>query len=468
MNNETNNFNSNGTNMTPNGGVPVPPNPTMPVNNGMETVNPAYNGQAAPQVQPTPMPSEPVNNPGPAVVNPAPESINLQPVGVVTPVTNAPEPPPVATPLEATPLNAQTVMNPSNVGATAPMGQPMNQDAMNGMVPPVVPPSSNNNIGMIGGVPVPPSVPTDPGKKDKKKPKISMPILILLIVVLIAAIGFGIYYFLNTSETKTQASITPTLTTVELGTVLTEEARFFVRASGDVDLNACTLTTNLDTNTVGTYEYSVTCGNLSTGTQTVEVLDTTAPAIEVNEVIVTPNTEVLPEDFISSIDDASEVTFEFVDGEVDTSTEGEFEINILASDEYENTTSVVATLIVTNNAPQTYMICENDFTSSLDAEISGYYRLGITSRGELYNIHKNITYVFEDATLYNEAVAEITNSNTFDGLEGEFYTDEEGLTVEVSMEMTPEEIAEDMGLDTFPTTESEIDTLFEYTCEYED
>ena len=146
MNNETNNFNSNGTNMTPNGGVPVPPNPTIPVNNGMETVNPAYNGQAAPQVQPTPMPSEPVNNPGPAVVNPAPESINLQPVGVVTPVTNAPEPPPVATPLEATPLNAQTVMNPSNVGPTAPMGQPMNQDAMNGMVPPVVPPSSNNNI----------------------------------------------------------------------------------------------------------------------------------------------------------------------------------------------------------------------------------------------------------------------------------------------------------------------------------
>ena len=184
--------------------------------------------------------------------------------------------------------------------------------------------------------------------------------------------------------------------------------------------------------------------------------------------IVAPNTEVLPEDFISSIDDASEVTFEFVDGEVDTSTEGEFEINILASDEYENTTPVVATLIVTNNAPQTYMICENDFTSSLDAEISGYYRLGITSRGELYNIHKNITYVFEDATAFNEAIAEITSSNTFDGLKGEFYTDEEGLTVEVSMEMTPEEIAEDMGLDTFPTTESEIDTLFEYTCEYED
>ena len=117
MNNESNNQNfnggmenlSNGNNMMNQNGM-TNPNP-IPNNQGFNTPNPNM------IPNPTPMPEQNMgtgntNIPNPMPIPPAGENINLEPAGMV-PQTPQPVNNNVAQPLEATSLNAQTVMNPT-------------------------------------------------------------------------------------------------------------------------------------------------------------------------------------------------------------------------------------------------------------------------------------------------------------------------------------------------------------------
>ena len=464
------------------------------VNSNMETLNAAPSMNPMPNNGPVPVPGAPVPPPQPETIpaNPAvppvmespvannmgngnfgqtmtpDQSINLQPAGMVEPQNNMPENN-VATPLEATSLNASTMMQEpqNNMMPNNNMNQTMfASPTMGGGMPPENP-NPNNTIGMMGGVPTPPPIPEEPTKKNKKK-KINTPLLIVLIVVLIAAIGFGVYYFLTASKAQTPAvNITPILKEVELGAEIGTDASYYATVTGGIAISSCTVNTNLDTATVGTYEYTVTCGNRTTPTQTVEVKDTKGPVIEVKEVVVAPNTEVTPEDFIDAVDDASEVTYSFVNP-VDTSVEGEYEVTILASDEYANETTVTATLVVNVNAPASYMYCEKTLDTQVNANTNVQYRFGITPEGELYNGSKLITYQFADQESYNEAVSTIEENGTFDGYQGKTFMDDQNYIITVSVDMDNASLAQDFSLSAFPTGEGDIQNLFENPCSYGD
>ena len=477
-NNEMNNQNMNSGNMNPNmetlnptpnnGPVPVPGVPETPPQPEVMPTNPTV-----PPVSPTPVAGNMgmegnfgnVNQQMNQVPN---QQVNLQPAGMVMPTQNNMPENNVATPLEATPLNANTMMQePQNNQMPNNMNQAMFMaNPMGGGMPPENP-NGNNTIGMMGGIPTPPPIPEEPKKKKSNK-KINTPLLIILIVVLIAAIGFGVYYFLNASKAQTAAvNITPILKQVELGADIGTDASYFATVTGGMAISNCTVNTNLDTATVGTYEYTVTCGNKTTPTQTVEVKDTKAPVIEVKEVVVTPNTVVNPEDFIDAEDDASEVTYSFVDP-VDTSVEGEYEVTILASDEYENETTVTATLVVSVNAPATYMYCETTVDTEVNATSNAQYRFGITAEGELYNGSKTLTYQFADQDSYNEAISGIEENGTFDGYQGKIFMDDQNYIITVSVDMDNTSLAQDFSLSQFPTGEGDIQNLFENPCNYGD
>ena len=475
MNNESNNQNfnggmenlSNGNNMMNQNGMPNP-NP-IPNNQGFNTPNPNM------IPNPTPMPEQNMgtgntNIPNPMPIPPAGENINLEPAGMVpqTPqqVNNN-----VAQPLEATSLNAQTVMNPApnQMG----MMDQNNMGTMNSANPnmmnntPTGAPNPNNNIGMMGGIPVPPPIPEEPKNKGKKKP-INTPLLIILIVVLIAAIGYGVYYFLTTSKSASNTvTVTPTLSELELGAEIGTGAEFYGRISPSSAASSCTVDTDLDTSKVGTYEYTITCDGKTTEPHIIEVKDTTAPEVEVKEVIVTPGTTVEADDFIESAIDESDVTFTFEE-EIDTSVEGEYEVNIIASDEYENTTTVVGSLIVDANAPQIFMYCNRDETTEQPATAYSEYRFGIDNQGLFYNGQKTITYEFETEADYLAAVETIETDGSLDGYEGRVYVDDDSYLITITIDMSETDLATDFNLDTFPTGEGDIEGLFDSPCEYGD
>ena len=448
MNNEMNNMNQNPTG-TPGNLNSANPNQIPPVG----TINPPQSNIPNASLVP------PVPNPG---LNAQPQTpgqtapINLNPAGVV------PETPPVVNnttaPLQATSLNSETILNP-----VLPQGQNMMPNNSTG-IPPM--PPLNNNFGMMGGVPTPPPMPEEP-KKDSKK-KINMPLLIVLAVVLVAAIGFGVYYFLVLSKPSVPApTIKPKFTEVELGTEIGETPADYVSVTG-VALSTCTLDTNLDSMTVGTYEFTVTCGNLSQ-TGTVKVEDTKAPTVTTKNLVVAPDVEVMPEDFVASYNDYSEVTFEFEE-EVDTSTVGEYKVSIIASDEYDNTNTIEATLTVSEDAPVEYLYCTREEETEQKAIAIAGYRFGITNDGSIYEgTEKIIAYKFEDEEGYNAAVTEIDEDGSLDGYEANISMDADALTITITIEnMTSDNLAADFNLDTFPTVDADVEGLFSGTCEYVD
>ncbi len=384
-------------------------------------------------------------------------SVNLQPEGVVPAVpTNTVETTPTIEPLMGTNLGPDTNLN---MNQNIPMGQP--QGVSDGMsnVP-------QNNIGMLGGVPVPPA-PEPPVEEKKKKPKMNKTFIFLLVVVLIAAIGVGVYYFLNTSKKKTGVTITPIVTDVlELGMDLPEDPRYYVNVSG-MNAKECSLESNVNTSIAGSYEWSVTCGSESTGKKTVMVRDTQPPVVTVKDVVVVPDSEVTADQFIDTAIDASEVTYKFEDGsEFDTSVEGTYEVNIVASDAYGNENVVTANLTVDSNAPVYYLSCEYEDISAKypEASITVKYKYGINSFQNVYSRKELIEYFFDDDS-FEEAVMDV-KENEFDGWIGKVTTNSSAETILIEIDLTVDDLNKEFGVTTNPSTESEIKSLHEQRNDY--
>lgn len=508
MDNNLNQNNTNGTNMNLGGMAanPVPPQPEIPsspvpqepfapvspVTNEtvspvppvtLEPTTPAQPVAPEPQTMaqnpmpdssafsmPTPPPVE-NTNPQPSV-NPM-ENINLQPEGVVTPMPETIMQTPAAPePLMSTPLNENTNLN-QNVGMASPGDMNMNNNAFGnnqgmGMDPnmnanpmgmnQVGATPMNNPIDMMG-VPTPPPLPPEDTKKKKKKGN-NKAALIILIVVLIAGVGFGLYYVLVMSKETTSASvrITPTLTEVERGLAVELIASNFATVT-NYDINSCTVETDLDTLTVGTYQYTVSCGN-ETASQTVTVTDTSAPFATVREVIVSPGEEVTPQDFIYGIDeDIANCTFAFVNP-VDTSAVGTQEVEITISDEYENETTVTGTLTVADNAPQTYLYCASDDTTTEKS-----YRFAIDASGNLYNAKNLVTYTYEDEAAYSSAIREYRANGSLNNTTGIATFDSYNLQITIMSDADTTALATEFNLSVFPTTQTEIEALFPNGCD---
>ncbi len=400
-------------------------------------------------------------------------TINLNPEGVVPAQESVQnEPSQGVEPLISTPLTNATNFENNNLnqnmnmgaGVTPNMGtfEPLNMNNNN-----ILPNNmmgginnvSNQNIDLMG-VPTPPQMESESPKPKKNNKKV---LILVLIIFLILIVGVGVYYVLNMSKNKvTQVTITPKQTSIELGSDLdATKASTLVNVTG-YNVDSCTVSGNIDTKKAGTYSYTVTCGNKTTSEQKIEVKDTTSPIVALKEVIVTPNTDVSADDFILDIEDASPCTSSFV-GDVDTSEEGTFEVEIIVSDAYDNQTETLkGTLIVTNDAPESYLYCEPE--SDDDAKIVSY-RFGITNDSRLYSGEEITTFAYDSEEAYNAAVNEIEETKTLNGLTGNISYDKTNYKIKITTKKSSDDLAKDFNLSEFPTTDSEIEALFPNGCE---
>ena len=101
----------------------------------------------------------------------------------------------------------------------------------------------------------------------------------------------------------------------------------------------------VDTSVPGTKEYKGVMLSYIPFTFVVEVQDTTAPEVEVKDLIVTYGEEIAPEDFIVQCDEVTQVTYSFVD-EVDTCKSGEQTVQIQVQDSTGNELVTSAKLTV--------------------------------------------------------------------------------------------------------------------------
>lgn len=458
------------------GTIPAAPVGTIPTPQAVPQAVP----QAAPMNTVPPVPNnnmtQPVQNNG--IAQPIPQPMpNLQPEGMVSQIPAAPQPV-QPQPLMSTPLTAQTNLNMNAPGTSVPQPTPMqgvpnpNMNMNMGMNTMPTPNAGVNQMNMVGGVPMPPPITTPPEGKGKAaggKKKPNKILIILLIVLLIAGVGFGVYYYLVMSKANAIV-VTPLASKFELGnTVDTKNPMYYVTVSG-MSITACTVDkTTVDMTKVGTYEYSVTCGKKTVSGE-VSVQDTTAPTVYYQDLAVVPGTEVDVKDFITGVIDASTYTVKNLDGEtIDTSAEGEIQVNIQVSDAYENQTIVVGNLTVSENAPVSYLSCsEENVKNTINATYTHTYKFGITSNDEMYNARQIAIFKFKTEDDYTAAVSTLASTSQLEGITGNPMEDSKNLTI------TFNDVIESTVLETtfktspFPTTSTDIQALFPNGCKTSD
>lgn len=305
----------------------------------------------------------------------------------------------------------------------------------------------------FGAVPVPPVF--DDGKKKKKKEKKERnkedgkkTIIVLLIIVLIVAIGFGVYYFLSMAkESASQASIVLKDMKLELGSTLSSNIDDYATITGYNKAN-CTLDlANVNLNKVSTYKYKVTCGKQEKE-GTIIVDDSQPPKATVNDLILTPNVALNPEDFIEKCTDASSCSYKFAE-DYATLTEklGDYEVKIIVSDDFNNEATVVAKLTVSRNAPVKYLTCtsKEENLEEIPASFVHSYRIGIDGNNTFYNAVKTSVFTYTTLEEYNSAIRGYDSTVGIHGIIGTETFNEAEKSISIKTNKTLNEMNEDLN-----------------------
>lgn len=266
-----------------------------------------------------------------------------------------------------------------------PVEQPIEEIAPLPNTVPVTPVSLDPIQSDFNAVPAPPVLEED--EKSKKKGNKNI-LIIILIVVLIAAIGFGVYYFLNMTKNMNKNSMIPKEIKLELGSTLSKNIDDYVTITG-YNKNECSILVdnvdinNVSLNKVGTYKYVVTCKK-----ENVEgiiiVDDTEKPFVVTNDLTVSPNATINPEDFIIDCIDASKCNYK-LSTDIN-STLGLQEVNLTVTDEYNNATTTTVNLNVTNNAPTRYISCiKEESDNTISATVKETYKIGVNTTDYFVN-----------------------------------------------------------------------------------
>jgi len=325
-------------------------------------------------------------------------------------------------------------------------------------------PMGNNN--MFGSVPTPPPMAdlNNSGNNGKKsgKFKLSKTTIILIVVLLIAIIGCGVYLILSNSKpAKSNVSIVTNDLMWDLGRTLSTKVTDYATITG-VDSASCTVdTSKVDNTKMGSYEYTVTCGNTSKVGRII-LQDKVPPVVTVREVNVVPGSMITIEDFIVSCEDYTACSYE-LENETPTleemvEKEGTYHINLLVTDDYNNQATVTLTLVVSNDAPVRYMYCTPAATQDdvLNAELQLAYNYGINSESMLSKSQKIYLYTFEDEEEYLALKEDYDAEAGINGILGETVFDDDEFTITITVNITETELASEFNMNPFPTTYDEL------------
>ena len=144
-------------------------------------------------------------------------------------------------------------------------------------------------------------------------------ILIVLIIIGLISLSLGIY--LSTKFKNAE---------IELGTKVDDKILIAYGSNNGVDTNL----SNVNKDVVGSYpvtlKYLFMTYNL-----TIDVVDKTPPVLEVKDINKAPNYEIDVNDFIVNVSDKSKYEVSYY-GDINTKEYGEYNVNILAKDIYDN------------------------------------------------------------------------------------------------------------------------------------
>lgn len=371
-------------------------------------------------------------------------------------MSNNPQNNPVATPIPGTENNNMPNMG-SSIGQD-PGGISLGNINNNGFVEPT-------KVEDIGAV---------PPKQEKPKRPMNKVLFTIIIVILIGAVAFGVYYYLNMANNKVNVQIKDV--TLGLGETLSDDINDYATITGGGAATCEKNINNVNTNALGDYNFTITCGE-DTYTGTIHVVDKTAPTAQLKTVYKVINTTTISvDDFIVSCTDPSNCKYAFSNKETVNSylstAGGPYNVGITLSDDENNSKEVNAILYVSPSDITAIRSC-----TSLDSEIEGYSGsmtttdnlvLGATENGLGYlEISQRIyTYKFSN----NDDYIQITNGKpetiTFNNISGLAEYDDENYTLKIATDLSASTLDTEAG-GVFDRTYSGLKNYYDqknYTC----
>ena len=296
-----------------------------------------------------------------------------------------------------------------------------------------------NNFQPQGSIGMTPPVSLEPEQKPKKKTNKTLFVIIVLIALI--AVGFGTYYVLNYTDllTKKEQIVIDTNTIeINIGETLPESITEYAKITG-TNISNCNLdVTKVDVNQGGTYNYTVTCGNVS-NTGTVTVIDNIEVVVETKTVYKEKEASITASEFAAKSNDG--LKYDFVDqSEVDNAlkNKGTYTIKLKISKGVKTIEST-GKLVILDYPVRGYVTCEANAQNitSISASKVVAEKFGILAdngqnsyAGFGYEI---TTFTFTDSTVFNTYQTEYDEKNkvTIDGVTGvtEFSTNESGQGV---------------------------------------
>ena len=401
----------------------------------------------------TPTPATPTSgmqNPAPASVEPA---ANPTPTAAPTPSPTEP----VATPIPGT----ENVSNmPNNIGGGIGQepGISLGTINNNGFVEPT-------KIEDIGAV---------PPKQEKPKRPMNKVLFIIIIVVLIAGVAFGVYYYLNMSSNR--ANVSTKDVTIGIGETLSDNISDYATITGGGADN-CTLNTmNVNTNSLGDYNFTIICGEDSYS-GTVHVVDTDTPTAELKVAYKVLNSDTISiDDFVVSCEDDSECTYNFTNEDVVrgylATAGGPYNVAITITDPYEHNKEVNSLLYVAPYDITAIMECASpeEPMEGYDGTVVSTDNLLLGRNGtELVYMElstRTYTYTFTNQDDYITAISDKPEIITFDSISGIASYDDANYTLTITTDLPLETLNSEAG-GTFNTTYGGVYLYYNnlgYTC----
>ncbi len=424
--------------------------------------------------EPTPEPAaEPVSKPtpqdAPAPAEAAPSTDTQEPVAP------APADPTPNTDSQAPADENKTVI--PDMITTPPVSEPpVSED--NGVVQPIpgTEPKTNdpnvaNSNGFVESNKVE-NVGMQPPQKEKKEKPINKILFIVLVLVLMAGVAYGIYYYLSLGN-----NIKVNLKTVSstVNEPLSTNVEDYAKVKGTATKNCSVITSDVDNTKIGTYEYTVKCGNNSyTGKiKIVEkkiepTTDTSEITVDLKDVKVTIGESVSESDFIvENTCSEEDCQYTFADKDQlsqDLQKNGVYDvvINIQAG---EKTAAVHANLIVLEADFKLFSSCSKpgdnvEITDKLAINEENLFA------GPAYRVYK---YTFASEEDYNNVANSKLSRITYNDITGNAQYNDAEKTISIVTNLDKETLNNEAGKD-FPTAYMEITSYYQgngYTCTIE-
>ena len=288
-------------------------------------------------------------------------------------------------------------------------------------------PGNNGNVGIdpinnfnANGFVEPPkkeSIGLTPPDKNEKKPKHKF-LFIILVLVLMVGVAVGVYYLLNLSKNSAKVTLKDNIV-IPLGEEVPKDITKYATITG-TDSNNCTLvTTNINNNKAGKYEYSITCAK-KTYKGNVVVKDTQAPKVGLKVIYRTAQNsiEIKPEDFISTCVDPSGCKYSFKNDLPDMNNTGNYEIDIGVTDGYDNSVTVKGIIYIVPYDIQAMLIftspAEDILEGKVKKSIADNFAMGDDGTGPIYMgvSRREYIYQFSSSEEYKNVTKEKSSTIT--------------------------------------------------------